>query len=311
MPRAKVDLGEEWRESVAATLAPRLMQELSRGALSESEILAVSTRVLGVDSSPAELVSGLKKMYKMQFRESLSDRTALKEVLFNLKKAVELTKAKLVSRGVKMTGRKFQFGKDFAGRIFYLDNNQLQKKVRELLKKQQAAVATQLLVQLDKRNYVRLKQLPLQPRAISLATGLLVGAGLAELKGEFLVSPGFDISTIQLEEVRAREDSLAEFFEKQGFDASAPYTAGCWVIGEDGPKVVRLVFAVMAFDGKTRQIHLADRSKKRADVSKLRSLRRKTVDWGLPSIIHFFAPSFTPAAEKYAKRWGIMTHKTI
>lgn len=311
MPRPKIDLGEEWRKSIAATLEPRLAEELAERALTETELLARSMKILGVDRSPGELIASLKKMYKLQFRESLSDRTAMKAVLHDLKKSVEVAEAKLLEKGIRVTPRKFQFGKDFVGRIFYSNESQLHQKVREILAKRSEAVASQLLQRLDSKGYVRLKELAFQPRAINLAKELLLDVGLAEVKGNLLVSPGFDPATLQLEAVSVKASSFATFFEKQGFSVSAPYTAGCWVVGEAGPKVVRLVFGAMAFDKKTRQIHVADHSNRQADVSRLRRLREKAVEWGLPITLHFFAPDFTPTAEKYAAKLGIQLHKTI
>lgn len=326
MPRARIDLGAEWRGKLAEAIEPELIEALKREPLSEPEIFAAACSALGAGQSPKEMAASLRRMYSLQFRRSVSESTALVSVLSHLKKAVSSVKNRILDSGysrakygvdVLAVEREIRFGHDYHGRIFYCsgDEGKLREKARALIMAHPESCAAEILSAISKRGYVFASELKSQKRATDLAAGLLGAYGLAArgvYEGrELLHEPGFSAQTISLAQETGPSDGLSEFFGKKGFKVWGNFRCGTWALAAEGPKVVRIGFRLVAFDPQNFQLHIADSSgKKKADVSRLRALKRKAKDWGLPAALHFFAPEFTPSAEKYAAKWGIRLHHT-
>lgn len=325
MPRARIELGAEWRQKLADSIEPEIVEALKLEPLTEPEIFASACSALGAGQSPREIAASLRRMYSLQFRRGISESTALVSVLGQLKKAVSSVKKRLLEAGyskakygvdVKAVEREIRFGKDYRGRIFHCGDagGKLKEKARALIMAHPESCAAEILSAISRRGYVFASELKSQKRAIDLAAGLLVAYGLAA-RGvhegkEVLHEPGFSAQTIGLaREAGPPAAGLSEFFGKRGFRVWENFRCGTWTLTAEGPKVVRIGFRLVAFDPENFQLHIADSSgRKRADVSRLRALRRKVRDWGLPAALHFFAPEFTQSAEKYAAKWGIRLH---
>lgn len=327
MPRASIDLGGEWRRKLADSIEPRIVEALKKEPLTEPEIFAAACSALGAGQSPKEIAASLKRMYSLRFRRNVSESTAMVSVLAQLRRAVSSVKDMLLEEGrskqkkygveIRAVEREIRFGRDYYGRIFYCvgEEGKLREKARNIILAHPSSTASEILSALQTRGYVFSSELKNQKRAVDLASDLLVAYGLIE-RGvhdgrELFHTPGFSSQTINLaRECGTTSTRLSEFFGRNGFKAWENFRCGAWTLTADGPKVVRIGFGVVAFDQENFQLHIADSSRKKTDISKIRALRRKAKDWGLPAALHFFAPSFTESAQKYAGKWGIRLHTT-
>ncbi len=323
MPRPRIDFGEEWRGSLREKIEPYIADLLKKKPLCETELFGAALAALGGKGSHRKLAGDLRRMYSLQFRRKISEGTAGLSVLRSIREVVVAVKDALLDKtysarygtGFFCVGKPIQFGKDYYGRIFYAEESkELVGKKAALIILKHESLAAKLLRKLDERDYLELKGVPYQKRALDLAVGLLKAYGLAELhrvdKQELLVKSGFDPQTIKLK-ASSSEPAMkeGEFFRKKGFEVKENFYAGRWVLAGKGPSVVKFKFSIVAFDVRNKTLHVADVVRKRADASKLRMLKTKCDEWGLSASLHFFAPSFTGSAEKYADRWGIALHK--
>ncbi len=325
MPRAVIDLGSGWRDTLAASIEPKIVEAIRHEPLTEPEIFAAACSALGAGQGPREIAASLRRMYSLKFRHNVSESTAMVSVLGQLKRVVSSVKERLLSdgyserkygTGIMAVEREIRFGHDYYGRIFYAagDDGKLRKKVRDIIMAHPDSAAAEILSAVQARGYVYSSELKCQKRAADLAADLLMSYGLMG-RGthdgrELFHVPGFSDQTIELSpETGPTKGRLSEAFGRKGFKTWENFRCGTWTLTSDGPKVVRMGFGAVAFDPENFQLHIADSSRKKTDISKLRALRRKAVDWGLPAALHFFAPSFTPSAEKYAAKWGIRLHK--
>lgn len=329
MPRARIDLGAGWREKLAGSMEPKIAEAIMKEPLTEPEIFAAACSALGAGQSPKEIAASIRRMYSLRFRRSVSESTAMVSVLSQLKRVVSSVKERLLLKDggrsrygteIRAVGREIRFGRDYYGRIFYRagDEERLQEKAKAIVMAHPDSTAAGILSALQTRGYVFSSELKSQKRAIDLASDLLlsyglIGRGMHDGKELFHV-PGFSSQTIDLVAPEAGGGPVAagfsEFFGKKGFKVWKNFRCGIWTLAAEGPKVVRMGFGAVAFDPESFQLHIADSNRKKTDISKLRALRRKARDWGLPAVLHFFAPSFTPTAEKYAAKWGIRMHST-
>ncbi len=326
MPRASIDLGVEWRRKLADSIEPRIVEAIKKEPLTEPDIFASACSALGAGSGPKEIAASLKRMYSLQFRRNVSESTAMVSVLAQLRRAVSSVKDTLLEAGhskpkygveIKAVEREIRFGRDYYGRIFYCagEEDKLREKARSIILAHPTSTAAEILSALQSRGYVFSSELKNQKRAVDLASDLLVAYGLIG-RGvhdgrELFHTPGFSSQTITLtRECRPTTSRLSEFFGRNGFKAWENFRCGTWTLTADGPKVVRIGFGAVAFDPENFQLHIADSNRKKTDISKLRALRRKAKDWGLPAALHFFAPAFTESAQKYAGKWGIRLHTT-
>lgn len=326
MPRARIDLGSGWRDTLAGSIEPKIVEAIKEAPKTEPEIFAAACSALGAGQSPKEIAASLRRMYSLRFRRNVSESTAMVSILTQLKRVVSSIKERLLSdgyseqkygTGIRTIEREIRFGHDYYGRIFYRagDDGKLREKVRSIIMAHPDSAAAEILSAVRGRGYVYSSELKCQKRSIDLAADLLRSYGLIERglhDGRELFSvPGFSNQTIELApEAGTKKGTLPDFFGRErGFKVWANFRCGTWTLTADGPKVVRMGFGAVAFDPENFQLHIADSGRKRTDVSKLRALRRKARDWGLPAALHFFAPSFTPSAEKYAAKWGIRLHQ--
>lgn len=324
MPRARIDLGSGWRDTLAASIEPKIVEAIRKGPLTEPEIFAAACSALGAGQSPKEIAASLRRMYSFRFRHNVSESTAMVSVLGQLKRVVSSVKEKLLADGyleqkygsrIRTVEREIRFGHDYYGRIFYdaKDEDKLREKVRNIVMAHPDSAAAEILSAAQGRGYVHSSELKCQKRSADLAADLLmsyglIGRGTHDGKELFHV-PGFSTHTIGLAPEAGSRGRLSEAFGRKGFKTWENFRCGTWTLTADGPKVVRMGFGMVAFDSENFQLHIADSGRKKTDISKLRALRRKARDWGLPAALHFFAPSFTPSAEKYARKWGIRLHE--
>ena len=316
MPRPKIDFGEEWQKSLKERIEPFVLQEIGKRPLTENEIFGAALAAIGGKGSHQKLAGDLRRLYSLQFRRRLSERSASLSVVRSLKQAVAGVKEDLLGGGKVFATRKpIQFGKEFYGRIFYLGGQEeLVPRKAEAVILRNDCLASKLLRQLKEKDCLFLKDIPYQKRLVDLAVGLLKAyklARIAEIDGvKMVVREGFEPQTIKLNPVSGKTGmEEGKFFREKGFEVKENFYAGRWALKADGPGIEKFKFSMVAFDRANRLLHLADVARKRADASILRAFKRKADEWGLPASLHFFAPSFTEPAESYAKKWGIALHR--
>jgi len=261
LPRARVDLGTGWRDGMASRLEPVIVSALKKSPLCDEELLSLSITALGAESGISEIGADVKKLWSLQHERSIADRTAIHEVLRNVRAVLSIVKKRLLSYdycektyGIKVSkvGRRIQFGRRNFGEVYFVENkgggNDWKKGVSSLARKlvldcaEKTSAVRTILDALEKDDYVRVKSLPHQYRSIKQAADLLKDYWLAEEKTlsdgtRVITVPGFSaesISIIKKEEegvsggggggwnrMSVEESFAREFFEKNSATPSS------------------------------------------------------------------------------------------
>lgn len=306
MPRPELELGEEWEKQVEKRALEKITERLKKEPLTENEIWTEVVGALGAEKGVAVTARRLRQLYNLRFKRKITKSTANLAVVANLKNVAVNVKEKLKKQGFKKTKRVIQFGKNYHGYIYYLDESSMIAKAEELILSSDSTAAY-VLRKVNEKGFVYESELPFQRRLLDLSASLLEEFNLAKKaksNGQYIIHKvGFNPENAKLES--EKEIAIESVWNGRGWVVHKNFSAGTWVLGPKGPMVKKIKFDLMGFDPESRQLHIATMSKKRIGKGELEKLRMRVLEWGLPATLHGVAPGFTPGAEKYALSWGI------
>jgi len=206
---------------MAERLEPVIVWALVERPRSEDELLSISINALGAEAGVAELGAGVAKLWSLQHDRGISENTALREVMRNIRAVLGIVKKRILdaeycekAHGVTISkvGRRIQFGRKNYGSIYFVKNGtrydwkaEVSSLARKLIlesAEKESAVRT-ILDALERDDHVFVKDLPHQYRSIRQGVDLLAEHWLAEEKTlpdgtRVITVPGFAPESINL-----------------------------------------------------------------------------------------------------------------
>lgn len=313
MPRAKIDFGEKWGETLTARLSSVLPGKISSEPRTEKELLSIALEEAG----GKQTISELKRLYSIQFSRALSTKSAVSA----LRRSVRGLLGKLLSAlpaGFRKSESKIQIGRGGKqGALFFADRGAARDKLRKLyLSSRQKSLGKEVLLALERRNNLPVESLPCQ-------------RGQAEVS----LKPLFEFALIEEKQVSGRATLFSPDRELAEDEANLPapekralfplaeraFPGGAFTRNFSFPRFSlsrkgglaerRLAIDLVVFQPANGALHLCDLLPREATAQAARSLREKAVLLGVPAHLHIFAPGFQKAAAGYSERNGITLHK--
>jgi hypothetical protein len=297
MPRAKIDLGEKWEATFSAKLSPAVVARVRAEPQTERELseFALSS------ANAKELAANLKRIYSLQFSRHISGKTAFSTI------------ERAVMRALTAAKRKFPAEFQISRNSVQIGRGERHGKLRKLyLSSKENSLGKEVLLSLDKRNFLPIDSIPYSRKHIDQSIAPLLEFGAVESrissKGPFLALPGRPVD----DEAAVRKSGKFPLTEAKKLFPNCRLTenfrASRWIVGTGGLAERRISFPLVAFDSAARAVHLCDSSGKQTGPAALREFRERASDLAVPAFLHFFAPSFSKESEEYARKHGISLH---